>query len=146
MLRFLHSLCDFLPASSHIQPLRGASEAWAQDVGRALEREVLALRDGLPCLLGSGGADGKRSCQGRGGGSGPGGGGALLAAAPTEEVDELQRRREEWHRDIEGSKRKVGPLVAMDRYGSLIKNLLQVQQQVDIDVLLGTETGSVSAH
>ncbi|KAG5283346.1 hypothetical protein AALO_G00041060 [Alosa alosa] len=137
LLRFLHSLCDFLPASYHIQPLRkDRSGVRAQDVGCSLENEALALRDGLSSLL--------TACQRRGSSGGPGGEGAAPAPAPPA-VDELQRRREEWHRDIEGSKRRVGPLVVMERYCSLVESVLQVQKQVDVDVLLGSEARSVFA-
>ncbi|XP_012680562.2 Fanconi anemia group B protein [Clupea harengus] len=142
LLKFLHSLCGFLPASYHIQPLRkGGSEHQAQDVARSLEGELLALREGLSSLL-SDAADGQEDWRRRRSSEEAGGGGAPGLAAG----DELQRRREEWKRVVEGRRRGVGPLVVVDRYQSLVQRVLQVQLQVDVDVLLGQESRSVFTH
>ncbi|XP_062391044.1 Fanconi anemia group B protein, partial [Sardina pilchardus] len=72
LLRFLHSLCGFLPASYHIQPLRRGrrAEVRAQDVGCSLEKEALALRDGLSSLLAA--RQTKGSSEGPAGGGGGG--------------------------------------------------------------------------
>ncbi|KAL2081680.1 hypothetical protein ACEWY4_023533 [Coilia grayii] len=139
LLRFLLSLCGFLPASCHIQPVRkGGLENRAQDVACSLEKEVLALRKGLWSLF-TDAADGHQGRQGRSSDRPAGGGEAPGPVA----VNELQRLQEEWQRDIEGSTRRVATLGAMDRYQSLVQRVLHEQLQVDVDVLLDRETRSV---
>ena len=102
---------------------------------------MLALREGLSSLL-SDAADGQEDWRRRRSSEEAGGGGAPGLAAG----DELQRRREEWKRVVEGRRRGVGPLVVVDRYQSLVQRVLQVQLQVDVDVLLGQESRSVFTH
>ncbi|KAG7467169.1 hypothetical protein MATL_G00150540 [Megalops atlanticus] len=124
LLQFLDSMCRLLPPSYQVQPLRKRGvEDLAQALASALEKEVLALREGVSSLLSAGGGEGQE---------GKDRAGVTLDPAPAESVDELQRRRAEWERERERSRRRLSPLVEVEHYRRLTASLSQVQLEGDM--------------
>ncbi|XP_061083050.1 Fanconi anemia group B protein [Conger conger] len=131
LLQFLDSLCRHLPSSHQIQPLgreRRAGRAPGQDPGQALasslEREALALRDGVASLLQ--GAASREDSEGLG---------WVEGTADPGPTDELRRRRAEWGRERERSGRRLSPLVDVEPYRRLVADLSQVQLETDLSAL-----------
>ncbi|XP_036396751.1 Fanconi anemia group B protein [Megalops cyprinoides] len=124
LLQFLDCMCRILPPSYQIQPLRkGGVEGLTQTLASALEKEALALREGVSSLLSLGSGEGQE---------GEGGVGVTPDPAPVASADELQRRRAEWERDGERSRRRLSPLVEVEHYRRLTASLSQVQLEGDM--------------
>ncbi|KAJ8350693.1 hypothetical protein SKAU_G00258230 [Synaphobranchus kaupii] len=139
LLQFLDSLCRCLPSSHWLHPLgRGRAEQDpAQALASSLEREALALREGVASLLHRA-TDGEES-EGKGRAEGttdpPTTVSDPTGSAPTDAADELQRRREEWGRERERSGRRLRPLVDVERYRGLTAALSHVQLETDLAAL-----------
>ncbi|KAI1899330.1 hypothetical protein AGOR_G00060680 [Albula goreensis] len=135
LLQFLDSLCRYLLPSHRIRPLsRRTGQDPAQVLASSLEREALALREGLTSLLCST-ADGEeleRTGQAMEATEHAPSGSIPTGTAPTDPKDELQRYRAEWERERERSRRTLCPLVEVERYRKLTDTLSHVQMQTDI--------------
>ncbi|KAL7881203.1 hypothetical protein AOLI_G00080510 [Acnodon oligacanthus] len=126
VLRFLDSLCEFLPASHNIQPLRSsARQGGSRDPASFLGREIRTLKEGVASLLRDG-QDGQRF-----------GGGAWRDSASPEW---LHRCREEWQREQERSSRVLHPLVDASQYRRLVDSLIQKQLDGDIAALVEAQS------
>ncbi|KAG9349342.1 hypothetical protein JZ751_027785 [Albula glossodonta] len=135
LLQFLDSLCRYLLPSHRIRPLgRRRGQDLAQVLASSLEREALALREGLTSLLRSAanGEDLERTGQAMEATEHAPSGSVPTGTTPTDPTDELQRYRAEWERERERSRRTLCPLVEVERYRKLTDALSHVQMQTDI--------------
>ncbi|KAJ8252886.1 hypothetical protein GJAV_G00206660 [Gymnothorax javanicus] len=129
LLQFLDSLCRVLPPSHRVQ-LLGRDRA-EQDPGQAfataLEREVLALREGVTSVLHSAVSEeeSERVEQVE----------RSTGSVPEGPAEELHRRRAEWGRERERSRSRLLPLVDGERYRRLVLSLSHVQLQTDLAAL-----------
>ncbi|KAJ8013118.1 hypothetical protein DPEC_G00049970 [Dallia pectoralis] len=132
LLRFLDSLCVFLPASCSVLPLSEvAGKGASPRLALSLEKEVLSLKQGVSSLLwGEGvGEEGSKSGNGR------------MADPPDpSSADGLQRCREEWERSTQRSRRSMCPLVDVEHYRRLTQSLHHVQLEGDLAALIETST------
>ncbi|KAI4898791.1 hypothetical protein NFI96_026048, partial [Prochilodus magdalenae] len=131
VLRFLDSLCDFMPASHNIRPLRASSpRGGSQDPSAFLEREIRILKDGVASLLrGEQDVDRQRFQ----------GGTRRVPASP----EQLQHFREEWHREQEKSSKMLRPMVDASQYRRLMDRLIQTQLEGDISALVVVQGSEV---
>ncbi|XP_061579381.1 Fanconi anemia group B protein [Cololabis saira] len=130
MLRFLDSLTAFLPASCFIRPVRGSSGRSADPAfPLALEREVSSLRECVSALLCEGSEEEEESGRDAGREDHPEPGSA----------DGLRSRRELWRQDVERSRRRLSPLVDVQRYRELVHNTSQTQINCDLAALLDAQ-------
>lgn len=131
MLQFLDCLCGFLPASCSIVPVRTVGgEGAVQRLALSLEKEVLSLKEGVSSLLRAE-EEGKNSDRVR-----------KLETPDTGSAEGLQRCRDEWERDRDKSRRRLSPLVDVERYHRLTQSLAQMQLEGDIAALLETQRAS----
>ncbi|KAK7154663.1 hypothetical protein R3I94_007860 [Phoxinus phoxinus] len=115
LLQFLHSLCDFLPASHHILCLETPrSRGPGPDLGRTLETEINTVIQELSLVL---------QCGERGV-TGP-------EESDAENSETLQRRREAWLRDRGRSHSRLRPLVDGSAYSRLVERM--IDRQLDTD-------------
>lgn len=91
----------------------------------ALEKEVLALKEGLSELL----CEEDEQA------------GHLVSSGPAEA---LQGRREQWQLDRERSRRRLSPLVDVGRYRNVMRSLSQVQMGSDLAAVLYTQKNLLS--
>lgn len=118
VLQFLDSFLAFLPVSCSIQPVKcergpGATQSFSS----ALEKEALSLRDAASSLLCED-EEKKRKSPGH-----------------RETPGQEQSCREGWQLDVERSKRRLSPLVDVDGYRRLTRDLLEVQLEADLAAL-----------
>uniref|UniRef100_H2MU59 FA complementation group B n=1 Tax=Oryzias latipes TaxID=8090 RepID=H2MU59_ORYLA len=126
MLQFLDLLLAFLPASCLIRPAKCTrGQRTAQMFAMALEKEVLALKEGLSELL----CEEDEQA------------GHLVSSGPAEA---LQGRREQWQLDRERSRRRLSPLVDVGRYRNVMRSLSQVQMGSDLAAVLYTQKNLLS--
>uniref|UniRef100_A0A3B1K2J0 FA complementation group B n=1 Tax=Astyanax mexicanus TaxID=7994 RepID=A0A3B1K2J0_ASTMX len=134
VFRFLHSLCDFLPASHHISPLRSPA-SWEGGQGPAsfMEREVRMIKEGVASLFRD---EQEMEVQEFGGES------WKTPASP----ERLLRCREEWQRERERCSQALRPLVDTSQYHRLLHSLIQTQLDGDIAALVEAQSGEVSVQ
>ncbi|XP_077072568.1 Fanconi anemia group B protein isoform X2 [Siphateles boraxobius] len=121
LLQFLHSLCDFLPASHHILFLETRrSRGPGPDLGRTLETEINTVIQDLSLVL----QFGERGTTG-------------LEESDTESSEPLQRRREAWLRERGRSHTRIRPLVDGSAYSRLVERM--IDRQLDADEVALTE-------
>uniref|UniRef100_A0A3P9L6I8 FA complementation group B n=1 Tax=Oryzias latipes TaxID=8090 RepID=A0A3P9L6I8_ORYLA len=126
MLQFLDLLLAFLPASCLIRPAKCTrGQRTAQMFAMALEKEVLALKEGLSELL----CEEDEQA------------GHLVSSGPAEA---LQGRREQWQLDRERSRRRLSPLVEVGRFRNVMRSLSQVQMGSDLAAVLYTQKNLLS--
>ncbi|KAL0963614.1 hypothetical protein UPYG_G00308630 [Umbra pygmaea] len=131
LLRFLDSLCAFLPASYSVRHItRGKGDRTSPQLALCLEKEVQLLRQGVSSLL-CGEEDENDWRKSNGGRN-------AETPDPSSAVG-LQACREEWQRASMRSRRSLSPLVAIERYRTLTQSLAQVQQEADQAALLETQ-------
>ncbi|XP_056123253.1 Fanconi anemia group B protein [Rhinichthys klamathensis goyatoka] len=115
LLQFLHSLCDFLPASHHILFLETRrSRGPGPDLGRTLETEINTAIQDLSFVL----QCGERGMTGR-------------EESDTESSEPLQRLREAWLRERGRSHTRLRPLVDGSAYSRLVERM--IDRQLDAD-------------
>ncbi|CAM4599568.1 unnamed protein product [Leuciscus chuanchicus] len=115
LLQFLHSLCDFLPASHHIRFLESPrSRRPGPDLGRTLETEINTVIQELSFVL---------QCGERGM-TGP-------EESDPESSEPLQRRREAWLKERGRSHTRLRPLVDSSAYSRLVERM--IDRQLDAD-------------
>ncbi|KAG1927831.1 Fanconi anemia group B protein [Pimephales promelas] len=115
LLQFLHSLCDFLPASHHILLLETRrSRGPGPDLGRTLETEINAMIQDLSSVL----QCGERGMTGH-------------EESNTESSEPLQRRREAWLRERGRSHTRLRSLVDGSAYSRLVEKM--IDRQLDAD-------------
>lgn len=110
LLQFLHSLCDFLPASHHIQLLespRSRGSALAQ----TLETEIRTVMQEVSAVL---------QCEEGG-----------VQEEPDASSEPLQRLREEWQRERGRYHNRLRPLVDATPYSRLVERLIDTQLDAD---------------
>ncbi|XP_067300790.1 Fanconi anemia group B protein isoform X2 [Pseudorasbora parva] len=119
LLQFLHSLCDFLPASHHIQLLsrssgsaRDLAQNLAPNLARALETEMLRIMQDLSSAL---------RC----------GEGETTGPESDASSEPLQRLREEWQRERGRYQNRLRPLVDGPAYSTLVEMLIDTQLHAD---------------
>lgn len=124
VLRFLDTLCNFLPASHRVQPLKSpAPQGGSQGTAFFLKREAQMIKEVVASLLHDGQEMEGQSFGGRD------------RLDPTS-LDQLHRCREEWLREEERSSRELRPLVDSSKYRSLMESLIQTQLNGDIATLV----------
>ncbi|XP_035250027.1 Fanconi anemia group B protein [Anguilla anguilla] len=139
LLQFLDSLCRCLPPSHWIHPLgqKRAEQDPVQALASSLEREALALREGVASLLHR--ATSREEAEGLGWVEGTADpvttGSAPTDCVPNSPADELHRHRAEWGMERERSRRRLSPLVDTEHYRRLVAALSQVQLETDIAAL-----------
>ncbi|XP_051566582.1 Fanconi anemia group B protein [Myxocyprinus asiaticus] len=114
LLQFLHSLCDFLPVSHHIQLLktpRARRDAWA--LAQTLETEIQTVTQEVSSVLQCDEGEIKRE---------------ETSAASSEQ---LQRLRDEWQRERDRYNKRLRPLVDATRYSTLVERLIHTQLRSD---------------
>lgn len=115
LLQFLHSLCDFLPASHHILFLETPrSRGPGPDLGRTLETEINTVIQELSTVL---------QCDERGV--------MRREESDAESSEPLQRRREAWLRERGRSHSRLRPLVDGSAYSRLVERM--IDRQLDAD-------------
>ncbi|KAL7866275.1 hypothetical protein SRHO_G00115220 [Serrasalmus rhombeus] len=130
VLRFLDSLCEFLPASHNIQPLRSsARQGGSQDPASFLGTEIRMIKEGVASLLRDG-QDTRRFGVG--------------TWRDSTSPERLHRCREEWQREQERSSRVLHPLVDASQYRKLMDNLIQKQLDGDIAALVEAQNSEWS--
>ncbi|XP_019910129.2 Fanconi anemia group B protein isoform X2 [Esox lucius] len=130
LLRFLDSLCVFLPASCSVLPLRNSGgKGTSPRLALSLEKEVLSLKQGVSSLL----------CGEEVGGEGRKSNGGRVTDPPDpSSADGLRGCREEWERSTLRSRSSLRPLVDVERYRRLTRSLAQARLQGDLAALLKT--------
>ncbi|XP_055361202.1 Fanconi anemia group B protein isoform X2 [Betta splendens] len=127
MMQFLSSLLTFLPASCSVHPMKGPRQQGAARMfSVALEKEVESLRERVSALLREDGAE-RGDEGGHGRSSGPGA------------AEGLQRSRDEWQRDVDEAKKRLSPVVDVEKYRELTLSLSKLQLNWDLAALLEIE-------
>lgn len=54
-------------------------------------------------------------------------------------VEGLQRRREEWRRDVEKARKRLSPVVDVEKYRELTQSLSKLQLNLDLAAVLAVE-------
>ncbi|XP_072541404.1 Fanconi anemia group B protein [Salminus brasiliensis] len=129
VVRFLHSLCDFLPASHHVRPLRSsAPREDGQGLTFYLEREIRTLKEDMASLFRDGQEVEEQGFRDE----------AWQTPASPER---LNRCRGEWQRERERSSRALHPQVDALQYRTLLDSLIQAQLDGDIAALVEAQRG-----
>ncbi|XP_076858101.1 Fanconi anemia group B protein [Brachyhypopomus gauderio] len=122
MLELLNSLCDYLPASHHIEVLHGPTpQGVSQHLTCRLDTEMQTITEGVASVLQEEdvkGFDGTRD-----------------PACP----EQLQSQREEWQSEREKGRSRLRPLVNAERYRSLVEKMIQAQLDGDISAQQGVQ-------
>ncbi|KAK9968918.1 hypothetical protein ABG768_027135 [Culter alburnus] len=112
LLQFLHSLCDFLPASHHIQLLE-SPRSRGSDLAQTLETEIRTIMQDVSSVL---------QC----------GEGQTTGQEESDATSEpLQRLREEWQRERGRYHSRLRPLVDATPYSRLVERLIDTQLDAD---------------
>ena len=128
MLQFLDSLLAYLPVSCSIQPVKGTrGQGAAQLFSLALEKELVSLRECVSLLLCEKEVEERKRSPG------------YDEIPETGSVEGLQRCREAWQRDLEGSRMRLSPLVDVGRYRKLTQSLSDIQLDGDLAALVETQ-------
>ncbi|KAJ8415113.1 hypothetical protein AAFF_G00008110 [Aldrovandia affinis] len=140
LLQFLDSLCRRLPPSHLIDVLcPTAGQDPAQALASSLERELLAMREGVTSLLRS-----ATSGEGRDGKEREEGATDPTPSSSADAADELQRHRAEWCRERERSRRMLSPLVDVEQYRKFTDALANIQLETDVTAYALCEAWPVS--
>ncbi|KAI7808428.1 Fanconi anemia group B protein [Triplophysa rosa] len=122
LLRFLNSLCDFLPASHHVK-LVGTPRSHGRCGGlsQTLEAELQSITQAVSSVL---------QCEERG----------VKRCSSDTSSETLQRLREERQTEMERYNRRLRPLVDAARYCRLMESLIRTQMNGDVVALREAQT------
>ncbi|KAI2660942.1 Fanconi anemia group B protein [Labeo rohita] len=117
LLRFLHSLCDFLPVSHDIQPLE-RPRSCAGSLAQTLQTEIHTVTQGVCSVLRS--DEGVRRGEAE----------SHASSQP------LQTLREEWLKERGRYNERLRPLLDCTRYSRLIERMIHTQLDADEAALM----------
>lgn len=116
LLRFLNSLCDFLPVSHHVRLVgTPGSHGCSGGLSQTLETEIQSITQAASSVL---------QCEERG-----------VERRERCSSDTLQRLRDEWQTERERYSKRLRPLVDATRYCRLVESLIDTQMSGDVVAL-----------